>query len=919
LVFRVLGPLEVDDAPALGGPKPRTLLARLLLEPNRVVAYDELIDAVWPETPPGRARHTLQVYVSSLRRAIGAERIRAHGSGYSVQVEADELDLSRFQLLTADGRERLRAGQAKEAHDRLREALALWRGPALADLRPALEADRERLEGLRLAALEDDVEARLALGEHVELVPEVEALVRDHPTREGLRRQLMLALYRSGRQADALAAYRDARRTLVEDLGLEPSAELRELEAAILRQDARLTVEPSEVRASRRLPAPATPLVGRTREVGEITGLFSERTRVVTLTGPGGTGKTRLALQAAHELAPRFTDGVSFVGLASLREPELVVADIARALDLETPGDPREALVAHLRPRNELLLLDNFEQIAAAGPEVAALLAEAPGLALLVTSRRPLRVYGEHEYPVEPLALEDEAVPLFQQRARAAGRPTEAREPIREICLRLDCLPLAIELAAARTRDASLDDLRVTLPRLEAATGGPQDAPDRQRTLRATIAWSYDLLDPDEQRRFETLGVFAGGCAPDDAAAVTQEDPGALSSLVERSLLRRDEGRYVMLETIREFAAEKLDESGRADDVRRLHAETFLALAGAGRAVWRTPAEIEWWDRLETERDNMRAALAWWLEHEPLEAANLVEGVFRFWYDRGHLDEGARTYERVLEAAELEETQRARLLSFAAGFEYGLHNLARARTLTDESLALQRRHGDPVPVARTLVLLGVILIEEENPSEALPRFEESVDLARAAGDDVLLAFAVSHLALGLLAAMELERFGPVAHEALALSRQVGDAAGERGVLVSLGIAALLGGDTAAGAGRYAEALALAREQRVPAGFVSCVDGIACAAAFLGRSVEAARLFGAAEAMRTASDGFLELSERVVHDRAMKTLRATLGEDELRLHWQAGTELNSDDALAEAEATVVALSPRRREPDRSRSA
>ena len=538
---------------------------------------------------------------------------------------------------------------------------------------------------------------------------------------------------------------------------------------------------------------------------------------------------------------------------------------------------------------------------------MAALLAEAPGLALLVTSRRALRVYGEHEYPVEPLALEDEAVPLFQQRARAAGRPTDVREPVRDVCLRLDCLPLAIELAAARTRDVSLDDLRASLPRLEAATGGPQDAPDRQRTLRATIAWSYDLLDPDEQRRFETLGVFAGGCAPDDAAAVTQEDAAALGSLVERSLLRREEDRYTMLETIREFAAEKLDESGRC---RRRCAGSMPRRSwrsqAAGKAVWRTPAEVEWWDRLETERDNMRAALAWWLEHEPLEAANLVEGVFRFWYTRGHFDEGARAYERVLEAAELEETQRARLLSFAAAYEYGRQNLPRARMLTDESLALQRRHGDPVAVARTLVLLGTILMEEEKHPEALPLFEESVELARGAGDDIVLGFALAHLAHGLVAAMELERLDPVADEALALSRLVGDAAGERGVLITLGLAAFHGGDVAAAADRFTEALALTRELRDPAGIISCVNGIGAAAAFSGRSVEAARLLGAADAMRTAAASFLELSERMVNERAQETLRANLGEDELRRHWQAGSELTSDEALAEAEATAAAV-------------
>ncbi|CAN5130010.1 BTAD domain-containing putative transcriptional regulator [soil metagenome] len=904
--FRILGPLEVEHAPVLGGPKPRALLARLLLEPNRVVPYDELIDAVWPEDPPERSRHAIQVYISSLRRALGQERIRADPGGYAVHVGADELDLSRFERLAGEGADRLRSGDFRGADDCLTDALSLWRGVALAEVGPGLEPDRARLEEFRLAVKEDQVEAGLALDRQAELVPELEALVRRHPTRERLRAQLMLAIYRSGRQAEALDAYRDARRVLVEELGLEPSAELRELEAAILRQDANLIVEPAELRASTRLPAPATPLIGRRREVDEVVELFAAGTRLVTLTGPGGSWKTRLALQAAHELAARFSDGVSFVGLAALRDPKLVLTEIATALGIETAGSPRVALVEHLRPRHELLLLDNLEQIAEAAPAVAALLAEAPGLSLLATSRRALHVYGEHEYHVDPLALEEEAVPLFLQRARAAGRATEAHEPVREVCLRLDCLPLAIELAAARTRDVSLDDLRATLPRLEAAAGGPQDVPDRQRTLRGTIAWSYDLLEPDERRLFEALGAFAGSCSFEHVQAVAGSTAAAVGSLVDMSLLRRDGQRVTMLETIRELAAEKLEGSGRSETVRRLHAETFLALAREGQAVWRTPAEIEWWDRLEADRDNLRAALAWLLERQPLDAAALVEGVYRFWYSRGYFEEGARAYERVLEKTELEETQRARLLTFAAAYEYSRRNLGRARTLTDQSLALQRRHGDPVAVARTLVLLGTILVEEGDHTAAVPLFEESVGLARAAGDDIVLGFTLAHLAHGLLCAMELGHFDVVAQEALATARRVGDASGECAVLMGLGLAALLGGDVAGGAATFAEALELERELREPLALVSCIEGIAAAAAFSGRSVEAARLLGAAQALSTAGNLSLELSNRVIHERALETLRAALDGAELLRHWQAGSGLTSGEIAAEAGATAAAV-------------
>lgn len=912
LAFRILGPLEVDGAPALGGPKPRTLLARLLLEPNRVVAYDELIDALWPEDPPERARHTLQVYVSSLRRALGRDRLRADRSGYAIRVDAGELDLVRFEELSAEGARRLGAGDPEGAHSCLTEALSLWRGAALADVAPALEAERARLEELRLVAGEEEIEAALALGRHTELVPRLEALVRRHPTRERPRRQLMLALYRSGRQADALETYRDARRTLVEELGLEPSRELRALEAAILRHDPALELGRAETRERvRHLPAPATPMVGRRRELEEISALLASGTRLVTLTGPGGSGKTRLALQAADEAAAHFADGAVFVGLGALQDPELVLAEIARALGVEDARDPRTALVEQLRSRAKLLVVDNFEQLVQAAPVVAGLLAEAPGLKLLVTSRQALRVYGEHEYPVEPLALEDEAVPLFLERAAAVGRRLEAGGPVRELCRRLDCLPLAIELAAARTREVSLEDLRTVLPRLEVAVGGLRDVPARQLTLRATIGWSYELLDSGERRLFEELGVFAGGCTPADAETVTGASDSAIKSLADKSLLRRDEERLSMLETIREYALEKLEASGRADDVRRRHAEHFLALAESGERLRRTPAEVEWMNRLDADRDNVRAALAWWLERDPRVAARLVDGAFRFWYIRGHFEEGALACERVLESAELSEPGRAELLYNASGFEYALRRLKRARPLAEEGLDIRRRLGDQDAVARSLVMLGTILVEEDEHGSALPLLEESVALARQVDDPVLLAFTSANLAAGLLSARELDRFQPVGEEALALARLVGDAARERATLVNLGLAALLAGDPVAGAARCAEGLELARELGEPLGVLESIEGIAAAATACGRMVEGSRLLGAAEALKSARGLILEAVCRLVREQALETLRNGLDEQELLDAWSAGAKLGSDEATAEAAsvAATVVLSDR----------
>ena len=905
--FRILGPLEVENTSDLGGPKPRTLLARLLLEPNRVVAYDELIEAVWPDEPPRRARHTLQVYVSSLRRALGKDRIRSDARGYSARVGPEELDLSRFERLSAEGRARLRSGDAEGALSRLEEALSLWRGPPLGDVAPALEIERARLDELRLGVTEEEVDAALALGRHEDVVARVEALVRRHPTRERLRRQLMLALYRSGRQAEALEAYRDARRTLVEELGLEPGGELRELEAAILRHDPALAPARAEPPGpEHRVPAPATPLVGRGREVGEISALLANGVRLVTLTGPGGSGKTRLALQAAAKLAGTFADGIFFVGLGALGDAHLVPAEIARALGVEDARGPRAALVDHLRPRTELLVLDNFEQLTDAASFVGGLLAEAPGLKLLVTSRYALRVYGEHEYPVEPLALEEEAVPLFLQRALAVGRRLEADEVTRELCRRLDCLPLAIELVATRTREVSLEDLASTWPRLEAAVGGMRDVPARQQTLRATIAWSYDLLDEDERRLFEALGAFFGGCGSQDAEAVTGASSSAIRSLVDKNLVRRDGPRFAMLETIREYALEKLEESGSAEEVRRRHAEHFLGLAEAGEEVRRTPGEVDWWNRLDVDRDNLRAAFGWWLEHDPAVAGRLVEGVFRFWYTRGHYEEGALAYERVLEVAELSDPDRARLLSFASAFEFARRRLERARALAEESLELRRLLGDRDAIARSLVMFGTILVEEEAHDSALPLLEESVALARAVDDPVLLAFTSSNLAAALLSARELERFREVGHEALDLARKVGDTITEKATLLNLGLAAVLGDDPVSGAARFAESLDLARELGDPLGLLECIEGVAAAAAASGRAIEAARLFGAAEALAREEKLVLESVSRLVHDRALEAIRARLDEDQLREGWRAGAKLDADEAAAEAAGVAAAL-------------
>lgn len=524
--FRLLGPLELvrdGRAVAIGGARQRGLLALLLLRANELVTRERLIDGLWGDEPPETAPNSLQVAVHALRKLLGADYIVTHGQGYVLRVEPGAVDLERFERLV----ERARAESPAAAAGTLREALSLWRGPALADLpeAPFARPERERLDELRQAALEQRLEADLTLGRHDELVAELESLVDEQPYRERLQRLLMLALYRAGRQAEALEAYQRARRAFVDELGIEPTPALQELERAILRQDSALAAPPA-LRTN--VPAPLTPLVGRQLELAAATALLRGRdVRLLTLTGPGGIGKTRLAVETALELGADFRDGVCFVDLSPLREPDLVGAQILRALELsEQPGRPAVATLKDaLRDRQLLLVLDNFEQVAQSGPLVTELLAGAPEAKSLVTSRAVLHVTGEHEYPLPPLALPDpvqrgaealarnDAVELFTARARAVAPgfrlTAENARVVAAICVAVDGLPLAIELAAARTRVLSPEEMLERLTeRLELLVSGPRDAPERQQTLRATLDWSFELLDAEEQRLYARLAVF---------------------------------------------------------------------------------------------------------------------------------------------------------------------------------------------------------------------------------------------------------------------------------------------------------------------------------------------------------------------------------------------------------------------------
>ncbi len=464
LRFSVLGPVTVlrDGVDIdLGPVKQRALLAALLLRRGRVASRAGLVDAVWGEEPPASAANALQVYVHGLRRALGTDRIETVAPGYRLIVEDDELDLDRFERLLARGRRELSAGDAARGAADLRAALDLWQDDALADLAgEPVAAEAGHLGEQRLVALELRLEADLASGRHDELLAELEAEVARHPDRDTLQRQYALALYRAGRQVEALERLRAGRAELLDRFGLEPSEETRELERAILQQDPSLAAPAGDRRAPLRLPAPATPLVGRQGELSEVLSLLSGDARLVTLTGSGGIGKTRLALAAAENVRAAGTPA-GFVDLSAIADPELVASAIAEAVGATLTGaDDVADLAADLDARGRVLLvIDNLEQLMDAGELISHLLSRVPALTVLATSRVPLALAAEHRYEVAPLAT-DESTELFMARARATdprfAAGEDAAATVNGLCTRLDGVPLAIELAAGRVGHMTL-------------------------------------------------------------------------------------------------------------------------------------------------------------------------------------------------------------------------------------------------------------------------------------------------------------------------------------------------------------------------------------------------------------------------------------------------------------------------------
>jgi predicted ATPase/class 3 adenylate cyclase len=680
------------------------------------------------------------------------------------------------------------------------------------------------------------------------------------------------------------------------------------------------------------LPVMPTELVGRGGQRDAVGALLThDGVRLVTLTGPGGTGKTRLALQVAADFTRSFEDGVFFVALAPLDDASLVPATVARALDVrDSAGEIIATLEDFVADKHLLLVLDNFEHVLDAAEVVARLLVAAPRLKVLATSRAVLRLSGEHEFPVPPLSLPDvrpgadldaiassEAVSLFVQRAGSARhgfRLTEANaRDVAEICLRLDGLPLAIELAAARVRMLSPRAILSRLGRqLELLTGGPGDVPPRQRTLRGAIDWSYNLLDEDDKSFFRAMSVFAGGCTLESVEVVVEPDAGtdvleAMESLVDKSLIRRsdtdDEPRFSLLETMREYAGERLSSAGQEYALRRRHAEYFCSLAEEAHGHLFGPDQGPWGDRLELEHDNLRAALAWLLETgqgaDELRtlALRMAGALGRFWYVRGHAIEGSAWLDAALQGAPLDAGRaRARALHVLGVLLDQRNEVARARDLMEQSLELFRDLGDTTMVAGLLNSLGVVARSSGDLQRARDLLREALQLRRRQGDDAGVATTLSNLGTVTLDEGALDEAQALMEESLALDRSHGDEWGVALNTSNLAAVALERPDIGRASELWKEALAAFTALGDSDGLAESLERAAGIAGAEGDGTRAARLAGASQALRAEIGSPLSPIDVARFERYLRDARATLSPDEFRAAFDEGGQMTRQQAL-----------------------
>jgi predicted ATPase/DNA-binding SARP family transcriptional activator len=828
--YGILGEVRVLRAGApipLGGPLVQRLLAALLVGAPEVVERDTLVERLWGNSPPATATAALQVHVSHLRQALepdlrggACSTIRTAGDGYALVIDRARIDAEHFESLVRDAEE-LAGLEPEQALGDVESARALWRGRpwgALAD-EVWLRSDVTRIEELRRRADELWGDVQLALGRHELIVDSLARAVEAEPLREHRWEQLMLALYRCGRQADALRAFQDARHTLTEELGIEPSPVLRALDQALLDQDPSLDAPPRSPRERPRhnLPAALTSLVGREDDL-RATRKLVEASRLVTLTGVGGVGKTRLAVQSAADLAPRFADGAWFVELAPLSDPGLVPGSVAATLGLRERGGQSvmDMIADYLADRSLLLVVDNCEHVIdAAARLVDTLLVAAPHLHVLAASREPLGLPFEQVFRVPVLEVPppsddadagrlagSAAVQLFVERARAVTASfvltADNQGDVAELCRRLDGIPLALELAAVRIDSMTPAEIVHHLEHRFELLAVDREHAGRHQTLRGTIDWSHQLLERSEQTLFSRLSVFAGGWTITTARSVATggglDEPtvlDGLAGLVRKSMVAAESGakttRYRMLESLRRYAHERLASSGEEAAVRTRHAEHFTRLVEGLADDVRGPRQDAAYGTLLTELDNIRAAFDWQLAAgDAVTALRLVRILRTFWTELMPSEGVQRALAAVALGGNAPAAARAGGLADAAwiGYVSGREECARH---AEESVAVSEAAGIP-PDPEALCTLALCDFFAGSFDRSLARLEEAIVVSRAIDDPYEIASALTGTCMACALLGDIDAALAAGEEAVAIARDLGYVTQIAGSLAALGFA-----------------------------------------------------------------------------------------------------------------------------------
>jgi predicted ATPase/DNA-binding SARP family transcriptional activator len=980
--FRLLGPFEVLHGGRPVGPagtKRRGLLAMLVLRANYAVSAAELIDGLWADNPPPSATNLVQGYVSAWRKALepgrpgrgGGDRLVTAGPAYRLRIEPGELDLDQFTEAVSSAQSAAAVGSHRDAAERLGGALKLWAGPPLADLAglPFHRAAADRLEELRLQALEAWSAAALHTGRAQDVLAALQDARKRDPLRERLSELAMWALFQDGRQAEALVTYEQTRRLLADELGADPGAGLRRMHTRVLRQDPTLravseppprTASPSELKGEpvepqpgrqgtdpglwptpseprtkgsvatspNNLPMALTSFVGREGEIEEITGLFAS-TRLLTLTGPGGCGKTRLAIRVAETLLGRYRDGIWLVELGTRPDRSAltgVLQAVTLALGVRETAETAliDGLVHHLRDRDLVLVLDNCEHLAQACADLSQrVLSACAGIRIVATSRARLGVPGEVEWPVPALQVPDEertpplarlpdypSIRLFIDRAKAVLPRFALTESngagVAAICARLAGIPLAIELAAARVRMLSIKQIAGRLDmQLGLLSDSARYGPTRQRTLRGTMDWSYDLLAPREQVLFARLSVFVGSFSLEAAEEIAGDNGSGLdvfAGLVAQSLVVVDwyeeSARYRLLEPVRQYAAERLAQQGETSNVRARHAAYYVRLAEQAESKLQGGTEqAGWFRRLELERHNLRGALQDLTETgDMVGVARLVSSLWRFFLVQGVLTDGRRLLGQALNHPSVAGEIRARALRTAGIFAHEQRDYEQAAAWYTEGLELFQAADNKVDAASILANLGLLAVDQSRFDEAVPLMEENLQLRQEIGDDSGTALALDNLGMLALHQGDLPAARELLEKSLVMFRTAEDMAGESVALNNLSRIAMRQGDADGATVLYGRGLLLNRELADQWSTGYCLEGLAEIAAGREQMTDAASLLGAAATLRERAGDALSVTDEAEHQRLLARVRTTLGKAEFEQAWSRGTTYAVTDAI-----------------------